>query len=100
MKGGWFIGNFTPSVLKAKNFEVAVKSYKAGDKEPRHFHLLAEEITLVISGTVNFNTNTYSSGQIVLIEKGERVTFEAITDAITVVVKSPSITNDKYIEEL
>ena len=30
MKGGWFVGNFHPSVFHA-NFEVGVKKYKKGD---------------------------------------------------------------------
>ena len=33
MKGGWFIGNFEPSLFKTNECEVAVKSYKKGDKE-------------------------------------------------------------------
>ena len=31
MIGGWFIGNFEPSLLKTDNVEVAVKNYNAGD---------------------------------------------------------------------
>ena len=31
MIGGWFIGNFEPSLLKTNDVEVAVKKYKAGD---------------------------------------------------------------------
>ena len=31
MIGGWFIGDFDPSVWKTSAFEVAVKEYKSGD---------------------------------------------------------------------
>lgn len=31
MTKGWFVGDFEPSILKTKNCEVGVKSYK---KEP------------------------------------------------------------------
>ena len=31
MKGGWFIGNFEPSLYKTNDCEVAVKTYKKGD---------------------------------------------------------------------
>ena len=34
MIGGWFIGNFNPSLYKTNDVEVAVKSYKAGEKRP------------------------------------------------------------------
>ena len=36
MIGGWFIGDFEPTAWKTAGFEVAVKEYKAGDKEPKH----------------------------------------------------------------
>ena len=36
MIGGWFIGDFEPSAWKTDLFEVAVKEYKAGDKEQKH----------------------------------------------------------------
>ena len=31
MIGGWFIGNFEPSLLKTNDCEVAVKRYNKGD---------------------------------------------------------------------
>ena len=31
MKGGWFVGNFEPSVFKTKNFEVGYLEHKKGD---------------------------------------------------------------------
>ena len=52
MKGGWFIGNFEPSLLKTNDCEVAVKSYKKGDKEGKHYHKVATEYTAVIKGKV------------------------------------------------
>ena len=33
---GWFVGNFSPVVLPSKEFEIAVKWFKAGEKEPLH----------------------------------------------------------------
>ena len=32
--GGWFIGNFTPSLLQTSAFEVAIKKYKKGNDIP------------------------------------------------------------------
>jgi hypothetical protein len=34
MKGGWFVGDFSPTVLRTPDFEVAVKEYAAGAREP------------------------------------------------------------------
>ena len=36
MVKGWFVGDFTPTVIKSQEFEVAVKHYKKGDYEPSH----------------------------------------------------------------
>lgn len=100
MVGGWFIGNFSPSVINTKEFEVAIKEYSAGATEPKHYHLLAEEITVVVSGHIQMNGKDFFNGDIITVKKKESVIFKAITNAITVVVKTPSETNDKYIEEL
>ena len=35
---GWFVGNFEPTLLKTNDVEVAVKRYKKGDYEDRHYH--------------------------------------------------------------
>ena len=43
MKGGWFIGNFEPSLFKTNNCEVAIKHYKKGDYESAHYHKIATE---------------------------------------------------------
>ena len=57
MIGGWFVGDFEPSVIRTKDFEVAVKKYKAGDKEARHIHKVATELTVIISGKVLIYSN-------------------------------------------
>ena len=96
MKGGWFIGNFQPSVYKTSEFEVAVKYYNAGDVEDIHYHKIATEFTVVLSGKVIINDEIISSGTIVELEPGETSAFRVIQDAVTVVVKLPSVLGDKY----
>ena len=34
---GWFVGNFSPSLLATDAVEVAAKRYRAGDSEGAHF---------------------------------------------------------------
>lgn len=94
--GGWFIGDFDPSVLRTPDFEVAVKSYRAGTTEPLHHHRIATEYTVVISGAAIINNSTISAGQIIEIMPFESATFRAIEDTVTVVVKKPSAPTDKY----
>ena len=97
MLGGWFVGDFEPSVIRTKDFEVAVKRYKAGDKEARHVHKVATELTVIISGRVLMNSQEYEKGSIIEIAPNTSSDFEAIDDTVTVVVKTPSVSNDKYV---
>lgn len=94
--GGWFVGNFEPRILKGSDVEVATKTYGAGDREDRHVHRIAVELTLVASGRVRMNGEELGPGDIAEIPAGEPADFLALEDAITVVVKSPSIPGDKY----
>lgn len=97
MIGGWFIGHFEPSVLKTNDFEVAVKKYKKGDYEKKHFHKIATEYTLILDGEVIMSGKKFKSGDIVLIQPNESTDFKALTDVKTVVVKTPSVDNDKFL---
>ncbi len=96
MRGGWFVGRFEPTCLGLDQCEVAVKHYKAGDAEPRHVHLVAEELTLVVSGRVRLNDVELGPGDIARLSPGEPASFSVIEDAVTVVVKSPSVPSDKH----
>jgi quercetin dioxygenase-like cupin family protein len=97
MVGGWFIGHFEPTVLKTNDFEVAVKIYKKGDYEEEHYHKIATEYTLIMDGEVLMAGSKYKSGDIIHIQPNEATDFKALTDVKTVVVKVPSVKDDKYI---
>ena len=99
MKGGWFIGNFEPSLFKTNECEVAVKSYKKGDKERTHYHKIATEYTIVVNGKVRMFGNVYKEGDLIVVEPGDATDFEALEDAMNVVVKMPGANNDKYLVE-
>jgi mannose-6-phosphate isomerase-like protein (cupin superfamily) len=93
---GWFIGDFSNSILRTKEFETAIKFYKAGNKENRHIHYISTEITIIISGKVKMNEITYYAGDIIEISPGESTDFECLDDAVTCCVKTPSSIGDKY----
>jgi len=97
MKGGWFVGPFQPTAYDTDACEVAVKHYKAADREQEHLHKVATEITLVLAGRVRMSGREWPTGSIVVLSPGEPTDFEAITDATTVVVKVPGVLNDKYV---
>jgi hypothetical protein len=97
MTKGWFIGDFEPSLLKTQNVEVAVKNYIKGDFEELHYHKIATEITVVVSGLVSMNGVVYREGDIIIIEPFESTNFKALENTVTTVVKLPGAINDKYI---
>jgi hypothetical protein len=96
MVKGWFVGGFEPSVLHSKDCEVAVKHYAIGERESLHHHLIATEVTLVVTGEVEMMGRLWQAGDIVVVEPGEATAFHACTDACCVVVKRPSAAGDKY----
>lgn len=99
MKGGWFVGCFEPTCYRTSEFEVALKKYRRGDTEPEHVHRIATELTLIASGRVRMAGIELKDGEIALLEPGEATDFHALEDTVTVVVKLPSLPNDKYLTE-
>ena len=97
MVKGWFVGSFTPTAYRTGACEVAVKKYKAGDSEGAHYHKIATEVTLVLSGTVELGGRELNAGDIIALEPGETTGFRAFTNAETVVVKVPGVLGDKYV---
>lgn len=93
---GWIIGNFDPAVLKIKKFEFGIKRYKKGDKETKHYHAIADEITVIISGKYKMNGSVLKADDIVWISPKEAVDFQCLRDGATAVIKIPSVPNDKY----
>lgn len=99
MVKGWFVGSFSPAVHNTQDCEVAVKYYKSGDHESAHYHAVATEITVIVQGKVRMKDKEWSAGDIIVLSPGEVTDFEALTDAINVVVKTPSVLNDKFLVE-
>lgn len=96
---GWFVGNFNPTLLKTNDVEVAVKKYKKGDYEEKHYHKIATEITVIVSGKVKMNGVIYNAGDIIVTEPNEATDFEALEDTVNTVLKLPGANDDKYMGE-
>ena len=99
MNKGWFIGKFEPSLFKTNDVEVAVKKYKSGDSDIPHFHKIATEFTVIIFGVVEMNGVRFKENDIIKIAPNVKTSFKAVTDVVTVVVKLPGASNDKYEED-
>lgn len=97
MTRGWFIGNFSPSMYRTNDCEVAVKQYPAGAHEAKHYHKIATEFTVLISGRAKMFGREFAAGDIIECEPGDATDFTALTDVVTVVVKVPGANDDKYV---
>jgi len=97
MTKGWFVGDFEPSIIRTNSCEVGIKAYKKGTKELSHYHKASKEITAIIKGKAKINEHILFEGDIILIDENEVAQFEAIEDVITVVYKSKSLVNDKFL---
>jgi hypothetical protein len=93
----WFIGDFIPTLLNTKDFEIAIKYYITWDHESAHYHAIAQEFTIVTSGVFQMNKKELRKNDIILLSPWEVAEFECIKDGTTIVIKTPSVKNDKYI---
>lgn len=97
--GGWFVGRFSPTLLDTPEVEVAIKHYRAGDREASHHHKVAVELTAIVSGRVCMSGREFGAGEIIRVPPGQATDFAALADTVTVVVKLPSVAGDKYLGE-
>jgi len=94
---GWIIGNFYPNLFTSDEIEVGVKFFQAGEKEETHYQRTATEFTVIISGKARMGEIIVHSGEIVTIDPGVPCDFEALEDTKLLVVKSPSLPEDKVL---
>lgn len=96
--GGWFIGDFTPSILRTTAFEVGCKMHKKGEVWPAHYHT-GDEYNFLMSGRIKICEQILEAGDLFHIEPNEIADPEFLEDCYVVVVKVPSKPGDKFIVE-
>lgn len=94
---GWVVGNFSPSLHRTSEIELAIKFYEQGEVEGPHMQKVATEITIVVHGIIRMGSQHFQKGDIVAVPPGEIADFEALTNSSLVCVKFPSIPEDKII---
>ena len=97
MERGWFIGDFFPSVLRTKDFEIGLVKHKKGDTWDKHYHEEITEISLFLKGKVKVNNEIFSTGDILVINPYETVDPLFLEDTEVIIIKTPSIIGDKKI---
>jgi len=94
---GWVVGDFKESIIRTKAFEFAVKNYRKGDKEKKHVHKKADEVSVVISGKFRMNGKILNSGSVIWLKPGQPANFSCLKSGSTAVIKTPSVIGDKYL---
>ena len=97
MTRGWFIGDFLPSALRTKDFEVGLVKHKKGDTWDKHYHEHVTEESLFLKGKVRVNDEVFSEGDILVIKSNETVDPLFLEDTEVIIIKTPSIIDDKKI---
>jgi quercetin dioxygenase-like cupin family protein len=93
---GWIIGDFDPSILKTKDFEVAVLSHKKGEVWPKHYHRVATEYNVMLDGKMLIGGKELVSGDIFIFNPEEIADPIFLEDCRVLVIKVPSVIGDKY----
>lgn len=94
---GWLIGDFEPSLVRLKGFEICLISHQKGEETQAHFHTSSEEINVVISGRLLVNQVILEKGDIFTYERLEVSQVEFLEDSELLVVRIPSSPNDKVL---
>ena len=96
--GGWFLGDFLPSLLRTTSFEVGLKTHKKGEQIASHRHNLLTEYTVVVKGRILINGRIMQEKEVFVLYPREGVVAEPLTEEVWLIcVKVPSIPSDKEI---
>ena len=96
-KGGWYIGDFEPTLHRTQEFEVSVKKHPKGEIWPKHFHKIAKEYNYLISGAMTVNGLNIGPGELFIVPPNVSVVPTFHEDCEIVCVKVPGPINDKYL---
>lgn len=93
---GWFIGDFEPSLFKSNVFEIAHHFYKKGFVGTPHTHKVATEYNYILSGKLMASNQICNAGDIFIYEPNEISDVVFLEDTNLIIIKTPSLSNDKY----
>jgi hypothetical protein len=95
--GGWFIGDFEPSIWRTSSFEVGYKHHKMGEPWPAHYHEHMDEATFLLEGKMQICGETLSGPVIFVLDRMQTADPIFITDCKVFIIKAPSVPGDKVV---
>ncbi len=97
MTRGWFIGDFEPSIIRTKAFEVGILTHKKDEDWGEHYHKIATEYNILLKGKMSINGTVLNEGDIFILEPMETALPIFMEDCVVLCVKVPSVIGDKYL---
>jgi quercetin dioxygenase-like cupin family protein len=97
MKGGWFVGDFTPTAYNTKDFELCYKEHTKGEQWDTHYHKEGTEINLLLEGKMIIQNTELNSGDIFILHPYEIADPIFLEDCKVVILKTPSVPGDKFV---
>ena len=97
MTRGWFIGDFEPSIIRTKAFEVGILTHKKDEDWEEHYHKIASEYNVLLKGKMSINGTLLNEGDIFILEPMETALPVFMEDCVVLCVKVPSVIGDKYL---
>jgi hypothetical protein len=92
---GWFIGDFEPSILRTKTWEVALLRHNKGEKWDFHYHAQADEVNVLLNGRMMLNGYEIRSRNVFTIPKKQIACPFFLEDCLILCIKTPSVIGDK-----
>ena len=92
---GWFIGDFEPSILRTKTWEMALLKHSKNEKWDFHYHAQADEVNVLLSGRMMLNGHEIRSRNMFTIPKKQIACPLFLEDCMILCIKTPSVIGDK-----
>ena len=92
---GWFIGDFEPSIIRTKTWEVALLRHSKGEKWDFHYHAQADEVNVLLNGRMMLNGHEIRSRNVFTIPKKQIACPLFLEDCLILCIKTPSVIGDK-----
>jgi quercetin dioxygenase-like cupin family protein len=83
---GWIIGDFSPSILRTRNFEVGLLLCKKGKEWPSRFHTESSKYILLIEGLMVINDQLIHPGDLFVLSPHEPTRPEFLENSRILVV--------------
>ena len=97
MVNGWIVGGFEPSMYNNPHVEVAHQSHSRGRVGESHTHHHSTELTYIVSGRLIASGKMLFAGDMFEYAPYEVSNVRFLEDTDLVVIKWPSVPNDKHL---